>query len=176
MDSLRPEVRACHDGGRAELEMLIAAQIPALRHFARRLMGARGEVDDLVQDTLMKALAASGQYQTGTALKSWLFTIMRNTFCTAYRLRQREQIGIEDALAERLSVPPAQDWAVRRNEMQIALEKLPDQVREALILIAFGTSYDETALICNCEVGTVKSRVNRARKALVDDLGNLTMH
>jgi RNA polymerase sigma-70 factor, ECF subfamily len=160
------------DGLRADVE----AQLPALNRFARRLVGPNGDADDLVQDTLLKALGASTQFETGTALKSWLFTIMRNTFCTAYRVRQREQVGIEDSLASMLSIPPAQEWAVRRSEMEIALERLPQHVRQALILISFGTSYDETARICHCEVGTVKSRVNRARKALVEDLGSLTMH
>jgi RNA polymerase sigma-70 factor (ECF subfamily) len=150
------------------------AQIPALKRFARRLVGPQGDADDLVQETLVKALSASAQFQPGTALKSWLFTIMRNTFCTAYRVRQRERVGIEDAVAARLSVPPAQDWAVRRNEMQAALDQLPAHVRQSLILIAFGTSYDETARICHCEVGTVKSRVNRARKALSENLGAIS--
>ena len=155
---------------RAEVE----EQIPALRRFARRLVGPQGDADDLVQETLVKALSASAQFQPGTALKSWLFTIMRNTFCTAYRVRQRERVGIEDAIAAKLSVAPAQDWAVRKNEMEAALELLPDHVRRSLILIAFGTSYDETARICHCEVGTVKSRVNRARKALTESLGAIS--
>jgi RNA polymerase sigma-70 factor (ECF subfamily) len=101
---------------------------------------------------------------------------MRNTFCTIYRVRQREHVGIEDGMAARLSIAPPQEWAVRRNEMQSALDRLPGQVREALVLIAMGTSYDETARICQCEVGTVKSRVNRARKALTEQLGDVSLH
>jgi RNA polymerase sigma-70 factor, ECF subfamily len=171
MDDQRLATKAI-DGVRADVE----AQLPALNRFARRLVGPNGDAEDLVQDTLLRALGASSQFKSGTALKSWLFTIMRNTFCTAYRVRQREQVGIDDALASMLSAPPPQDWAVRRNEMESALEKMPRHVRQALILISFGTSYDETARICRCEVGTVKSRVNRARKSLVEDLGSLTMH
>lgn len=154
----------------------VEEQIPALKRFARRLVGPTGDVDDLVQETILKALGAAGQFAPGTALKSWLFTIMRNSFCTSYRLRQREHVGVEDALAAKLTVPPSQEWAVRRNEMRAALDRLPEQVRECLMLIASGTSYDETARLCRCEVGTVKSRVNRARKSLSDELGSLAMH
>ena len=153
----------------------VEAQIPALRRFARRLVGSSDDVDDLVQETLTRALNAAPQFQPGTALKSWLFTIMRNTFCTSYRVRQREHVGVDDGMIARLSVGPSQDWAVRQNEMKSALERLPAHVRDALILIAAGTSYDETARICNCEIGTVKSRVNRARKALSDELGGFSM-
>jgi RNA polymerase sigma-70 factor (ECF subfamily) len=153
----------------------IEAQIPALRRFARRLVGHNEGVDDLVQDTVARALGAAPQFQPGTALKSWLFTIMRNTFCTNYRVRQREHVGIEDAMAAKLSIAPPQDWALRRNEMQLAIERLPPQVQQSLVLIAMGTSYDETAQICKCEVGTVKSRVNRARKALSAELGSLSI-
>ncbi len=157
------------------VEQGVEAQIPALRRFARRLVGSSEDVDDLVQETLTRALNAAPQFQPGTALKSWLFTIMRNTFCTSYRVRQREHVGIEDGMVAKLSVAPSQDWAIRRNEMRSALDRLPPQVRESLVLIAMGTSYDETARICNCEVGTVKSRVNRARKALTEELGGVSL-
>jgi RNA polymerase sigma-70 factor (ECF subfamily) len=157
------------------VEAGVEAQIPALRRFARRLVGSSEDVDDLVQETLTRALNAAPQFQPGTALKSWLFTIMRNTFCTSYRVRQREHVGIEEGMFARLSVGPSQDWAIRRNELQLALERLPEQVRDSLVLVAMGTSYDETAKICNCEVGTVKSRVNRARKALTEELGSVSM-
>ncbi|AYD01578.1 sigma-70 family RNA polymerase sigma factor [Neorhizobium sp. NCHU2750] len=176
MGMQRRDAAPLGDGTRAEVERNIAAQIPALTRFARRLVGPRGDVEDLVQDTLLKALSASGQFRPGTALKSWLFTIMRNTFCTAYRVRQREQVGLPDALVAVLGVPPSQDWAIRRIEMEEALDRMPGGVRQALLLISFGSSYDETARICRCEVGTVKSRVNRARKSLVDELGSLTVH
>ncbi|WP_245582363.1 sigma-70 family RNA polymerase sigma factor [Neorhizobium lilium] len=171
MTSFRPE-RMSHFNA---VEKGVEAQIPALRRFARRLVGSSEDVDDLVQETLTRALNAAPQFQPGTALKSWLFTIMRNTFCTSYRVRQREHVGMEDGMIAKLSVAPPQDWAVRRNEMQSALERLPPRVREPLVLIAMGTSYDETARICNCEVGTVKSRVNRARKALSEELGDISM-
>jgi RNA polymerase sigma-70 factor (ECF subfamily) len=167
-------VRAQYSGD--AVQRGVEEQIPALRRFARRLVGSSEEVDDLVQETVARALNAASQFQPGTALKSWLFTIMRNTFCTIYRVRQREHVGIEDGMAARLSIAPPQEWAVRRNEMQSALDRLPGQVREALVLIAMGTSYDETARICQCEVGTVKSRVNRARKALTEQLGDVSLH
>jgi RNA polymerase sigma-70 factor (ECF subfamily) len=164
--------RAAHSNA---VELGVEAQIPALRRFARRLVGSNDDVDDLVQETLTRALNAAPQFQPGTALKSWLFTIMRNTFCTSYRVRQREHVGIDDAMVSRLRVAPSQDWAIRRNEMQAALERLPQQVRDSLMLVAMGTSYDETARICQCEVGTVKSRVNRARKALTEELGGASL-
>lgn len=158
------------------IHLAIVEQLPALRRFAQRLVGRGGDAEDLVQETVMRALNAAQQFEPGTALKSWLFTIMRNAFCTTYRHRRREHVGLPDALAASLSAPPSQDWAVQRNEMQSALARLPSQIRQSLLLVALGTSYDETARICHCEVGTVKSRVNRGRAALTLELGSMTRH
>ncbi|MBB4008645.1 sigma-70 family RNA polymerase sigma factor [Allorhizobium taibaishanense] len=149
----------------------IEAQIPALQRFAKRLTGPGGEVDDLVQETILRALNASNQFQTGTALKSWLFTIMRNAFYTAYNRRKREHVGMGDEWNHKLVMDAPQDWVVLYADLGVAINKLPEASRRSLVMVASGVSYDETARACGCEVGTVKSRVNRARKVLSDQFG-----
>jgi RNA polymerase sigma-70 factor (ECF subfamily) len=154
----------------------IAGQLPAMRQFARRLVGSHGDPDDLVQETVMRALGAEDQFKPGTALKSWLFTIMRNTFCTAYQKQKREQVGFGEDVSNRLSIFAPQEWTVQQAEMRKALDRLPEHYRQSLVLVAMGTSYDETARMCRCRVGTVKSRVNRARKQLINEMGGASVH
>jgi len=149
-----------HDAVYSEIE----AQLPALNQFAKRLAGT--DADDLVQETVVKALQSSGRYQSGTALKSWLFTIMKNTFCTSYNKRKREVVGFEDSFINKMSIDPPQEWAVLGTELETALNNLGHGSRQSLMLVAWGVSYDETARICDCEIGTVKSRVSRARRIL----------
>lgn len=149
----------------------IAEHLPAMKRFAMRLLGPAGEVDDLVQETVMRALGAADQFKPGTALKSWLFTIMRNTFCTAYQRKKREVVGIEDGFSRQLSISPPQEWAIQQEEMRKAIARLPLRSCRPLLLVSMGTSYDEVARLCGCEIGTVKSRVNRAHKQLADELG-----
>ncbi|MBA5800468.1 MULTISPECIES: sigma-70 family RNA polymerase sigma factor [Rhizobium] len=144
---------------------------PRLRAFARRFLRSDDDIDDLVQETLLKALNSLHLYQPGTSLKSWLFTILRNTFCTNYRRRIREPVGMEAAI-EQLSIAPAQEWALREREVQQALTLLSDDMRRALTLVAAGTSYEDAARICGCQLGTLKSRVSRARQSLALLLGN----
>lgn len=142
----------------------IAKELPAMTRFAKRLAGSDHE--DLVQETIVRALNASGQFRPGTALKSWLFTIMRNAFCTRYKRGQRESIGLDDGQISRQSISAPQEWAIRSAELRRAICGLNAESRRTLLLVAFGTSYDDTARICGCEVGTVKSRVSRARQQL----------
>jgi RNA polymerase sigma-70 factor, ECF subfamily len=142
--------------------------IPFLRAFARSLCGNHEMADDLVQETLVKAWQSRDTFTPGTNLKAWLFTILRNHFYSERRRAWRQVAWDQDA-AERLpgtSQDPS--WAAELSDMVRGLRLLPDEQREALILVgAGGFSYVDVANICRCNVGTVKSRVARARKALM---------
>ncbi|CAN7673752.1 sigma-70 family RNA polymerase sigma factor [Rhizobium sp. LjRoot98] len=138
--------------------------LPALRAFARRFHKSTIDVDDLVQETLAKAIAHSGSYRQGTKLRSWLFTIMRNTFCTKFKVARREQVGEVDDCAARASSPPTQDWEIQGRELERAITALPDNHRVVVDLVLIqGLSYEAAAEECDVPVGTIKSRVNRAR-------------
>lgn len=145
----------------------LLAQLPALRAFAISLSGSHDRADDLVQETVMKAWAAHESFTEGTNLRAWLFTIMRNVYFSQYRKRRREVQDTDGEAAARLSVEPAQHGHLDLADFNAALERLPDDQREALILVgASGFSCEEAAEICGCAVGTIKSRVNRARQKL----------
>ena len=150
----------------------IVELIPALRAFARTFYRNAADADDLVQETLTKGIANIDKFTPGTRMKSWLFTIMRNTFCTRRLMRKREQPGLSDCVAGRLAVEAPQLWSVRGTEVKAAIERLPETQREVIVLIGMlGVSYEETAEICGCAIGTIKSRLNRARTALLIELG-----
>jgi RNA polymerase sigma-70 factor (ECF subfamily) len=145
----------------------ILATIPNLRAFAYTLCGDQTRADDLVQDTLLKAWDKQSSYTPGTNLKAWLFTILRNTYFSDIRKKKREVEDPDGIMAGNLSVGAGQQIQVDMRDMVSALKLLPDDQRESLLLVAAeGFSYDEAADISNCAVGTVKSRVNRARKRL----------
>ncbi|SMF73093.1 sigma-70 family RNA polymerase sigma factor [Neorhizobium sp. CSC1952] len=157
---------------RRRLEIEVVELIPALRRFAARFYRAPSDIDDLVQETLLKAIANLEKFEEGTRLKSWLFTIMRNSFCTRFSLSKREHIGIEDSLANRPAVQPLQEWSLRGRELEEALVRLPDHYRSAIELVFIqGVSYENAAARCHCPLGTMKSRVNRARLHLARELG-----
>lgn len=142
----------------------VIAMIPAMRAFAWSLCHNGADADDLVQDTLIKAWSNRDRFEPGTNLRAWLFTILRNTYYTQLNRRRREVRDEEGDYAKQLRSPPTQDWSLAMQDLQSALARLPDEHREALILVgAAGLSYEEAAEICGCAVGTVKSRVNRAR-------------
>ncbi len=150
--------------------------IPALRAFAWSLCRETTEADDLVQETLLKALSNIEKFQPGTQLRAWLFTIMRNTFYTRIKVAAREKTGMADCVADGVSVAPTQEWSLRGGELMAAVGRLPPHYRETLILVVMlGESYERTAEICGCRVGTVKSRINRARAMLMAELGE-TVH
>jgi len=138
-----------------------------LRAFAISLCGDRDYGDDLVQETLLKALNHIDSFQPGTNMRSWLFTILRNTYLTDRRRARREVRDEDGRIAAMVSAPPAQEPQLELRDMQRALAHLCDEQREALILIgAAGFSYEQAAEIMGCSCGTVKSRVNRARAKL----------
>jgi RNA polymerase sigma-70 factor (ECF subfamily) len=143
------------------------AAVPSLRAFAISLSGNVDRADDLVQETLLRALANINSFQPGTNMSAWLFTILRNLFRSEYRKRRREVEDSDGSYAESLKSQPEQVSRVEFEEFRVALDKLPSDQREALILVgASGFSYEEAAAICGCAVGTIKSRVNRARTRL----------
>ena len=141
--------------------------IPHLRAFARTLAGDPASADDLAQDAMMKAWDARASFQMGTNMKAWTFMILRNQFYSEKR-RSWRQSQLDQEAAERTLVAVDDPEApVALDELRQALKTLPEEQREALILVgAGGFAYEEAAEICGCAVGTVKSRVSRARKAL----------
>lgn len=154
-------------------ERSLLDQRPALEAFARRLHGGGADAEDLVQETLLKALAARHQFTPGTRLKSWLFTIMRNTFNTRCRRAavQPQSMGLD---IESMASTPATQTTLLWSRQVIArlVNDLSPDHREVLILIpVMGLSYEHVAAIHGCPVGTVKSRLSRARAALAQLAG-----
>ena len=150
----------------------LLATLPSLRAFAVSLAGRHDKADDLVQDTVMKAWAKQSSFELGTNIKAWLFTILRNEFYSQMRKRGREVQDSEGTFTERMSVHPSQYGIMDLADFKKALDALPDDQREAIVLIgASGFSYEEAAEICDCAVGTMKSRVSRARTRLQGMLG-----
>ena len=141
--------------------------IPHLRAFARTLCGDAAAADDLAQDAVMKAWDARSSFQMGTNMKAWTFMILRNQFYSEKR-RSWRQSQLDQETAERTLVAiDDPESPVALDEMRLAMGMLPSEQREALILVgAGGFAYEEAADICGCAVGTVKSRVSRARRAL----------
>jgi RNA polymerase sigma-70 factor (ECF subfamily) len=153
----------------AQIKADLISVIPNLRAFAVSLSGNPDRADDLVQETLVKAWSNIGSFIEGTNLPAWLFTILRNIYYSDYRKRRREVADPEGAMAAKLAIAPAQNGHMDLLDFHAALQKLPNDQREALILIgASGLSYEEAAGICGCAVGTMKSRVNRARNRLAE--------
>jgi RNA polymerase sigma-70 factor, ECF subfamily len=164
-DNLRPPTSD-------SMKNALIALMPNLRAFAFSLCGHHERADDLVQDTLLKAWSHLDSFQEGTNLRAWLFTILRNSFYSEMRKRRREVADADGKKADLLSVAPAQQGHVDLQDLHKALNQVPPHQREALILVgAAGMSYDEVAEITKCAIGTVKSRVNRARSKLAELLG-----
>lgn len=147
---------------------LIAA-IPGLRAFGISLTSSGERADDLVQETLLKAWKSHASFEPGSNMRAWLYTILRNEFYTQLRKRKREVEDADGVFAARLSVPAAQESHLDMEDMRTALGQLPPDQREAIILVgASGFSYEEAAEICLVAVGTIKSRVSRARTRLAE--------
>jgi RNA polymerase sigma-70 factor, ECF subfamily len=161
-------------------EDLIAA-IPGLRAFGISLTSRADRADDLVQETLMKAWKHHDSFEPGTNIKAWLYTILRNEFYSQLRKRSREVEDVDGFISSRVAVPEEQMGHLDMKDLKNALAHLPDDQREAIILVgASGFSYEEAAEICGVAIGTIKSRVSRARTKLtellhiesVEDLGS----
>ena len=141
--------------------------LPNLRAFAVSIVGNYDYADDLVQETIMKAWAKQNSFEPGTNMKAWLFTILRNEFYSQARKNKRIVLDGDGTYTENLRTPAEQPGHLDLKDLQRALNELPPDQREALVLVgASGLSYDEAANICDCAIGTIKSRVNRARKRL----------
>ena len=152
---------------KAEFKRELTEVVPHLRAFARGLCGRPDMADDLVQETMLKAWAAQQRFEPGTSMRAWTFVILRNAYLTDMR-RNRFRGEYDEGVAERiLTAPAGQEEPIHLSDMHRALLTLPPERREALLLVgAGGFSYEEAANICGCAVGTIKSRVGRARAAL----------
>lgn len=149
----------------------IIGLLPNLRAFARTLTRNVTLSDDLVQDTVVKAWSNIERFELGTDLRAWLFTILRNHYYSLRRKYRREVEDVDGKFSNLLATQPAQTVATDLLDFWRAFAKLNDEQREALTLVgASGFSYDEAAAICGCAVGTIKSRVNRARSRLAEQL------
>lgn len=149
--------------------------IPALRAYARTLCGNQADADDLVQETLVRAIESVSSYRNGSNMRAWLFTIMRNRFFTNARKQARECTGAADCVSH---IPKSngeqQEWHLRGRELARALYDLPLHYREALVLVVvLGESYHDASRILCCDIGTIKSRVNRARSKIRSALGDV---
>jgi RNA polymerase sigma-70 factor (ECF subfamily) len=127
-----------------------------MRAFAMSLTGNVDQADDLVQEAMVRGLAHINQFQPGTNIQAWLFTILRNQFHTGFRKRRREVEDPDGGIAARLAVPPEQDVHLDMEDLKAALAQLPIDQREALLLVgAQGFSYEEAAAICGARIGTM---------------------
>lgn len=156
----------------ADFREALIREMPGLRAFAVSLAGSFHQADDLLQETLLKAWSSSESFTPGTNMRAWLFTILRNTYYSQHRRRGREVQDTDGVYSERIAAPPNQEGALDLADFRAALAKLPPEHRDVLLMVgASGFSYEEAAEICGVAIGTVKSRLNRARARLADLLG-----
>ena len=149
------------------VQQQVGALLPELRGFARFLARDRTAADDLVQDTIVRAFNAIEQFQPGTNLKAWLFTILRNHFYEQTRRARRETAIMAEFAEGDQAVIATQQARTEIADLQVLIFRLPPLLWEALILVgAQGLSHDEAAAICNVPVGTMKARLSRARAQL----------
>jgi RNA polymerase sigma-70 factor (ECF subfamily) len=149
----------------------MVALMPQMHNFARSLCRDAVRAADLVQEALLRAFSNIERFQPGTNLKAWLFTILRNEHYSQLRRQKFEAVGVDTSTLPEPSVLPDHDGELQLRELHNALSTLPTGQRTALLLVsASGLSYEEAAGICGCAVGTIKSRVARARQMLVEML------
>ncbi|KQO72370.1 sigma-70 family RNA polymerase sigma factor [Methylobacterium sp. Leaf89] len=161
-----------HPPAAADFRAALLDALPGLRAFALSLAVAPNAADDLVQETLLKAWANRHRFEPGSNLKAWLCTILRNQFYTECRKRKREVEDADGAFAAKVVAPAAQEASSDLRRVWQHLGKLPPAQREALVLVAAqGMTYEAAAALIGCQVGTMKSRVSRARAFLVGSLG-----
>ncbi|QBF29955.1 RNA polymerase sigma factor [Thalassococcus sp. S3] len=143
--------------------------IPSMRAFALSLTRNSATADDMVQDTLVKAWTNIDKFEAGTNMRAWLFTILRNTYYSSRRKLNREVADIDGVISLNLAEKPAHDGRLNLMDFKQAFDQLPDEQREALTLVgAQGFAYEDAAEMCGVAVGTIKSRVNRARNRLTE--------
>jgi len=155
----------------------------ALYNYALKIVRNADDAQDLVQDTYYKAYKSYHQFQNGTNSKAWMFMILKNTFINNYRKLKREPLKVDYDEIENIYENVKSDWTNNNNleldfyknllddDLSAALAKLPVKMKEVFLLCDLeGYSYDEIAEIVNTPVGTVRSRLHRARKFLQDEL------
>jgi len=152
----------------SDLSCLVEREIPRLRRYARALTRATDRADDLVQDTLVRALTKGNLWQPGTDIRAWLFTIMHHLYVNTVRRQARETATVD---VERVSstlaatTDPTSSWQLR--ELDRALARLPDEQREVILLVGLeGMAYDSAAQILGVPIGTIRSRLSRGRETL----------
>ncbi len=151
----------------------LVEHLPAMRAFAISLTRNAAVADDMVQDTLVKAWTNIDKFETGSNMRAWLFTILRNTYYSSRRKSNREVADVDGVITDNLAEKPAHDGHMQMAEFRRALSQLKDEQREALLLVgASGFSYEEAAEMCGVAIGTIKSRTNRARAQLAEILGH----
>jgi len=153
----------------SELRDSLLEAIPHLRAFAISLTGNGDQADDLVQEAIVRGLSNLDKFEAGTNLQAWLFTILRNQFYTLKRRKRREVADPDGMMAGSLSTLPEQHGSLDLRDLAMALAQLPPEQREVLLLAgAEGLKYEEIAQICGAKIGTIKSRMNRARARLAE--------
>jgi RNA polymerase sigma-70 factor (ECF subfamily) len=151
------------------IERAMLAAVPEMRAFAWSLCHQRDRVDDLVQEALLRAIANIQSFEGGTNMTAWLLTILRNNFLNEYRKSRHEVSDASEFFVGTMTSQPDQDAHLQLDEFRDALAQLPDDQREAIILVGgAGLSYEQAARIARCAVGTVKSRVFRGRARLAE--------
>jgi RNA polymerase sigma-70 factor, ECF subfamily len=153
----------------SELRDSFLEAIPHLRAFAISLTGNGDQADDLVQEAIVRGLSNLDKFEAGTNLQAWLFTILRNQFYTLKRRKRREVADPDGMMAGSLSTLPEQHGSLDLRDLAMALAQLPPEQREVLLFAgAEGLKYEEIAQICGAKIGTIKSRMNRARARLAE--------
>jgi RNA polymerase sigma-70 factor, ECF subfamily len=150
----------------------VLASVTSLRAFAISLTRDAEKAEDLVQETVLRAISKQGLFEPGTNLQAWLFAILRNLFCSACRRTKREVEDPDGSYAATLISIPDHEDRIMMNDLAAALAKLPEGQRKAILLVgAQGMSYEAAAQALGCAVGTIQSRVNRARNRLAELMG-----
>ena len=152
----------------------LEVQIASLRRYARALLRDKNDADDLVQESLARALSRADRFKPGTNLRAWLFTIMHNVHVNQVRqkISRPDEVPVEDH-EMRLITPARQETSIELRDMSRALAELPDEQRQVLLLVALeGLKYDEVAAVLQIPIGTVMSRLSRAREAVRIKLSN----
>jgi RNA polymerase sigma-70 factor, ECF subfamily len=150
----------------------ILASVTSLRAFAISLTRDADQAEDLVQETVLRAISKQEQFVAGTNLQAWLFTILRNLFCSAYRKTRHEVEDVDGSYAATMISIPDYEDRIMLKDLASALAEVPHGQREAMMLVgAEGMTYEEAAQALGCAIGTIQSRVNRARNRLAEMMG-----
>jgi RNA polymerase sigma-70 factor, ECF subfamily len=152
----------------SEFDGLVEREIPRLRRYARALTRSADRADDLVQETLLRAISKSHLWQPGTDIRAWLFTIMHNLYVNIVRRVMREEAAVDiDQISSSLVAVTDPTSSSQLRDLERALGRLPDEQREVILLVGLeGMSYETAAEVLGVPVGTVRSRLSRGREAL----------